>query len=148
MSSHDRYQQIVVPTDGSVAAQTAVDHAISIATVTGAAINAIYVIDERVTMAATEATRPELTETLRQEGEAAVGTVETEATKNDLTVSTHLKSGTPAKEIIDFADEVDADLIVMGNSGRTAREKLIQMGSVSERVADNAPIPVLVVPQE
>ena len=143
-----RYQRIVVPTDGSLAANTAVSHAVSIAVANDAEIHAVYVVDERVTMAATEKTRPELVKTLEAEGESAVGSAEEFASEHDISATTNIRSGTPAKEIIEFAEEIEADLIVMGNSGRTAREKLIRMGSVSERVADNAMIPVLVVPRE
>ena len=148
MSGHTRYDSILVPTDGSAAARTAVEHAISIAAANEADIQAVYVIDERVTMAATDQTRPELTDTLRTEGENALATVEDVAAAADVSTTTHIQSGTPAKEILDFADAANSDLIVMGNSGRTAREKLIRMGSVSERVADNATIPVLVVPYD
>jgi nucleotide-binding universal stress UspA family protein len=52
--------------------------------------------------------------------------------------------GTPAEEIVRFADARDADLIVMGTHGRTGLAHLV-MGSVAEHVVRAAPCPVLLV---
>jgi nucleotide-binding universal stress UspA family protein len=52
--------------------------------------------------------------------------------------------GTPADEIVRFADARDADLIVMGTHGRTGLAHLV-MGSVAEHVVRAAPCPVLLV---
>lgn len=51
--------------------------------------------------------------------------------------------GSPAEEIIEIADEWDADLIVVGSHGRSALERLI-LGSVSQRVVTEAPCSVRV----
>jgi nucleotide-binding universal stress UspA family protein len=46
--------------------------------------------------------------------------------------------------IVDFAKEINVDLIVMGTHGRGAVAHLL-MGSVAERVVRTAPCPVLTV---
>jgi nucleotide-binding universal stress UspA family protein len=53
-------------------------------------------------------------------------------------------SGSPAYAIVDYAQEFDIDLIVMGTHGRGALAHLM-MGSVAERVVRIAPCPVLTV---
>ena len=50
----------------------------------------------------------------------------------------------PAQEIVDYAKEIHADVIVAGTHGRTGVSRLI-MGSVAEHVVRTAPCPVLVV---
>ena len=50
----------------------------------------------------------------------------------------------PAIDIVDYAKEIHADLIVIGTHGRTGVSRLI-MGSVAEHVVRTAPCPVLVV---
>ena len=45
-------------------------------------------------------------------------------------------------EIITFAREINADLLVVGTHGRTGLSHLI-IGSVAERVVRKAPCPVL-----
>lgn len=50
-----------------------------------------------------------------------------------------------AEVILDYADEVGADLIVMGTHGRTGIERAM-LGSVTEKVVRRSPSPVLTVP--
>lgn len=59
-------------------------------------------------------------------------------------VSTQLRIGPIAGEIIDFADVANVDLIVMGTHGRTGLSHLL-MGSIAEKVARMAMCPVLTV---
>ena len=58
-------------------------------------------------------------------------------------VDTVVRSGSPADEIIRTADELDADLIVVGGRGKGAVGAIL-MGSVAYRVMHHAPCPVLV----
>ena len=55
-----------------------------------------------------------------------------------------LRIGTPAEEIVRYADGRDVDLIIMGTHGRTGVAHLL-MGSVAEQVVRTAPCPVLLV---
>ena len=55
-----------------------------------------------------------------------------------------LREGAPAHEIISYAEQVDADLIVMGARGHSAIGRLV-LGSVSDAVATQAKCSVLVV---
>lgn len=52
--------------------------------------------------------------------------------------------GNPADEILKFADEVGADLIAMGSHGLSGVLRLL-MGSVSQKVLNQAKCPVLIV---
>ncbi|MBX3472264.1 MAG: universal stress protein [Planctomycetes bacterium] len=52
--------------------------------------------------------------------------------------------GRPADVVVDHAQAVQADMIVMGSLGRTGLERLL-IGSVAERVVRMAPCPVLVL---
>ncbi len=58
--------------------------------------------------------------------------------------SLHVAVGSPFVEIVRYAREQEADLIVMGSHGRTGIEHLM-IGSVAERVVRKAPCSVLVV---
>jgi nucleotide-binding universal stress UspA family protein len=62
----------------------------------------------------------------------------------NLAVSTKLKEGRPADKIIETAKEENVDVIVMGSRGLGGIKQLF-LGSVSDRVADEAPCPVLIV---
>jgi len=56
----------------------------------------------------------------------------------------HVRVGHPAEQIVDFADEMNADLIVMGHRGRSPIARWL-VGSVARAVIDHANCPVLVV---
>ena len=55
-----------------------------------------------------------------------------------------LRFGSPAVMIVDFAEENDVDLIVMGTHGRTGMRRVV-MGSVAEAVVRKAKCPVLAI---
>lgn len=55
-----------------------------------------------------------------------------------------IRGVTPSEGIIHVADEVAADLIMMGSHGRTGLQKLM-LGSVAQNVLTQSPIPVLIV---
>ena len=55
-----------------------------------------------------------------------------------------VRVGTPAEEIVRYADFCDVDLIIMGTHGRSGIAHAL-MGSVAEQVVRIAPCPVLLV---
>ncbi len=62
-------------------------------------------------------------------------------------VSAYSRAGAPSEEIVRFANEKDADLIVMGTHGWTGVRHLI-LGSTAENVVRTANCPVLTVRSE
>jgi nucleotide-binding universal stress UspA family protein len=59
-------------------------------------------------------------------------------------VSTHARTGIPAREIVLLANEQAVDLIVMGTRGSSGLKHIL-LGSVTENVIKTAKTPVLVV---
>ena len=59
-------------------------------------------------------------------------------------VFVHVTHGDPAGEILALAEDVQADLILVGTHGRQGLKRLL-MGSVAEQVVRNATCPVLVM---
>lgn len=64
--------------------------------------------------------------------------------KPNLKISTLLKEGRPSDKIVETAKEGNFDFIVMGHRG-LGKVKEFFLGSVSDRVADEAHCPVLIV---
>ncbi|CAG9168097.1 TRAP-T-associated universal stress protein TeaD [Cupriavidus laharis] len=56
----------------------------------------------------------------------------------------HVRVGHPAEMIVEYADKVAAEVIVMGHRGRSPIERWL-VGSVARAVIDHANCPVLVV---
>jgi len=139
------YDRILVPTDGSPGVERAVEHAIGLAEVHGATIHAVYVVNT-----ATFATLPMETSwegvgsMLREDGEAALERVRARARQTDVPIETHIVEGSPSREVVRFAEECEADLVVMGTHGRGGIDRLL-LGSVAERVVRAASVPVTTV---
>ncbi len=64
------------------------------------------------------------------------------AEQKGVNVSTELKRGVPADEIVNYTD--DEDLIVMASHGRTGFNRFL-LGSVSEEVLKRAPCSVMII---
>ncbi|MEM9272549.1 MAG: universal stress protein [Cyanobacteria bacterium P01_F01_bin.143] len=65
--------------------------------------------------------------------------------QQDITVKTLEKTGIPSFTICDVADEINADLMIMGTKG-LGLPKDDNNQSVAHRAIDLAPCPVLIVP--
>ncbi|GAA0209415.1 universal stress protein [Halobaculum roseum] len=140
------YDDILVPTDGSPAADAAVEHAVTLADRFDATVHALYVVDATA-YSAIEAGTDVVAEALETEGEDAVGRIAAAADDADLPVIESVISGTAYRSILDYADEHGIDMIVMGTHGRRGLDRYL-LGSVTERVVRSANQPVLTVRHE
>ena len=137
------YDDILVPTDGSGGTDRAVEHALELAG-SDSTIHALSVVDQRVYLAAGGDQQDAVIQSLRDE---AIDAVEkcVEKCEGKCETTTAVREGVPHRIILEYADEHDVDVVVMGTHGRTGRDKLTSLGSVTERVVENAKRPVLVV---
>lgn len=146
------YEHILVPTDGSEAAEAAVEHAVDLAARYGATIHALYVVDIDATnySLGTEQVdrlrRGDLDEMpeVKAEADGATGSVADAASQRGVLVEEHIRAGEPARAIRKFVDENDIDLVVMGSHGRAGISRAV-LGSVAEKVLRRTHLPVLVV---
>jgi nucleotide-binding universal stress UspA family protein len=139
------YDAVLVPTDGSEPAATAIDHGLAIAEMTGARVHAVNIFDVGDVAVSPNYTPPsEVREHLESEGEAATDRIATQARERGLDAITEVRDGFPASDILDYADEHDIDLITMGTTGRTGLTRYL-LGSTTERIIRHAEIPVLAV---
>lgn len=67
-----------------------------------------------------------------------------EKVKPNLNVSTKLVTGRTAEKIVQTAKKGNFDIVVMGSRGLGGIKKFF-LGSASDRIADEAPCPVLIV---
>lgn len=76
--------------------------------------------------------------------EQHMATAKAELASHGVATTTHAVAGRPSGVILDVADEVDADLIVVGARGLGPVGRFVR-GSVSTRVAHHATCDVLIV---
>lgn len=137
------YTTILHPTDGSVASETAAEHAIALASANDATLRVLYVVD--VSALAADDYGTVLLDSLERSGSEAVEEIVARAEAAGVEAVPVIETGVPYREILDEIDDAGADLVVMGTHGRTGLDRLL-LGSVSARIVRTAPVPVLVVP--
>jgi nucleotide-binding universal stress UspA family protein len=139
------YDDIIVPTDGGEQMDAVIDAAVDIATQRGARIHALSVIDRGVFLTLEEGLTDAVDEELTANAERAVEAVTDAASAADLTNEGVVRRGRPGEEIIAYADEIGADLIVMGSRGADGHERRM-LGSVSQDVITETDCQTLVIP--
>ncbi len=82
---------------------------------------------------------------LRESGEARLRRFLDEQRPHGVPLSTAVRIGNPAEEIVTEAAEWGADLVVVGTHGRSGLPRLL-LGSVAEAVLRDAPCNTLVIP--
>ncbi len=136
--------RILLPTDGSEPAVAATEYAVILAKTFGAVVKAIYV---DTGLEALEYPEEVMDEDVYEGVHASVkGLViaKTMCERNGVECEVELIKGGVAKRIVATAQEWGADMIVVGDTGRTGLKR-IALGSVAETVVKGSPIPVVVV---
>lgn len=138
------YDSILVATDGSETAKTAVTHGVELARQFDAALYGITVVDDR-TAYDTGIVDPDEVEQHRRERAADwLEDLEAAAADADVAVETTIRTGVPHEEILEYAAEMDIDVIVVGARGRSSFKGAL-LGSTVDRVVRVADRTVLVV---
>ncbi|WP_096391738.1 universal stress protein [Halopenitus persicus] len=136
------YDSILIPTDGSDGSHSAVETGIRLADRFDADVHALFVLDERYVLdefdIPVEAAERDAEDALDRAGEIAATA--------DVAIEKHLRRGVPHEEILAAIDDYDVDLVVMGTHGRTGLDRIVHLGSVTERVIRAAPVQVTTVP--
>jgi nucleotide-binding universal stress UspA family protein len=127
-----RIQSIVYPTDFSSYSNKAYFHAVGLAEQYGAALTVVFVYNAAVD------------EHHRGKDFWAKQLADIRPRNPKIPVKHAVLEGDPAGEIVKYATEQKADVIVIGTHGRTGVDRLV-LGSVAERVMREAPCSVLVV---
>jgi nucleotide-binding universal stress UspA family protein len=144
------FASILVGTDGSDTATTAVRYAIDLARELGARLMIVSAY-EPVSAHRLQSEKLEVPEDLqwminpREDVLAMLGEAEQDARGASVSdVETFARQGDAADAILDVAEEQRADLIVVGNRGMTGAKRFL-LGSVPNKISHHAPCSVLIV---
>ena len=143
------FRSIVVGMDGSDTARKAVDAAVELARVSGASLELVSAYEplpsQRLRREARQVPadmqwmvnpREDVDATLSDAAESAAGA--------GVRTRTHAREGDPGDAILDVAEELRSDLIVVGNKGMTGAKRFL-LGSVPNKVSHHAPCSVLII---
>ncbi|WP_335999114.1 universal stress protein [Halorientalis halophila] len=137
------YDDMLVPTDGGEGFDAVVDRAIDTAPAEGATVHVLYVVDDRAFLTLDDGMKADVLEDLRAEGTEAVESVAERLEAAGLEAVTAIRRGTPAEEIVAYADEEGIDVVTMGTQGQDYTQNIL--GSTAEKVVADASVPVLTV---
>ena len=143
MADQVKYSKILVPTDGSNSAFLAGKHAVYLAKGLGAGVMALNVVDSDLAFTGGLHYAAEVSQ-LEKSGIEATSRIKTLCEEAGVPAQEIMAKGSPAPAILEIARDRQADLIVMGTVGMSGIERAL-LGSVSDKVARQAPCPVLLV---
>jgi universal stress protein A len=142
--------QILVATDFSEPSEAALAYGRELARSFGASLTLVHVVDDTMALAYGIDGGVLLTDPAMQKEFEAAALEQANALLSDedrvqlKATARVLTSNAPALALVAYAREANTDLIVMGTRGRGGVAHLL-MGSVSEKVVQTAPCPVLTV---
>lgn len=142
------YDNILIPYDGTDESRKGARHGVELASAVGATVHALYVIDlpgaPRTVYVRDD--EEEMRKEYEEFGEEVTSEIHEMATERGVRCEKVLKSGSIHKEIVDYADENDMDLIVMGSAYRGTLGAVF--GGSAERVVRASQVPVTTVRQQ
>ncbi|OXC72181.1 universal stress protein [Caballeronia sordidicola] len=146
------FKHILVPTDGSVFSEAAIQMAVALAAVHQAKVTGLHVLPEFHILAygaeTLTDTEEQFTHHAQQHAEAYLAVLGQAAAQADVEFDTVAVTDTrPYEAILGAAAKRNCDLIVMASHGRGGMGALI-LGSETQKVLVHSQIPVLVVRQK
>ena len=143
------YKHLLVPVDESPMSYAAAEQALSLAKDLNCPVTIMSVIavDPFVGVDFYKVA-PAITDYFMQSEQNAqnrLAEIQQSFSREGISVDTKIIRGVAASEgIVQIANEIGADLIIMGSHGRTGVKKMM-LGSVAQNVLTQSPVPVLIV---
>jgi nucleotide-binding universal stress UspA family protein len=132
------FTTVVVPLDGSQEATAALPTARAIAVPVGARMSLVRVVRRPAGSFASHA------DEMREAATYLDGIVHKKLHSAELSISTHVRSGEIAAEILNQVHDVGPDVIVMATRGRGGVRRAV-LGSVASELVAESPVPVILL---
>jgi nucleotide-binding universal stress UspA family protein len=133
------FEVVLAATDGSDAADAAVEHAARLAVAHGAALHVLAVAEP----SGLDVGGTDVSDDVRAECESIVADGAAVASEAGVETTVEaVESGTPHRVVREYADEHDADVVAIGAHGRRGFEDRL-LGGTTEKVLRTVSLPVL-----
>ncbi|WP_096389824.1 universal stress protein [Halopenitus persicus] len=137
------YETILIPYDGSDEARRGAEHGIELAAALGASVHALYVVDLPGAPRTVYIRDDE--EQIREEyhgyGEQVTEELCGMASEHGVECTAAVRTGSPAEEIVDYAEENGLDAIVLGSAYQGKFRAIL--GGTSDKVVRTSSVPVI-----
>lgn len=145
------FQKIVIPLDGSFRAEQALPVAARVARATGGSLLLVQVVNTPIDYSGGLAPVPMMTtEIVEAELKGAADYLTAVAARRNLAgiaISTEVRYGIPAQQLMEAAQRRGSDLIVLCSHGRTGFARWA-LGSVAHTLVHQSTVPLLVLRQQ
>lgn len=137
---------ILVPTDFSLPAETALDRALDLAAKLDAKVFVLHAYELPVVGFPDGVLLPsaEIASRIVTWAQTELDKSMAKRKESSVTITPLLRQGDPRELVLSVAEEVHADLIVMGTHGRRGLARAL-IGSTTESLVRTSPIPVMTV---
>jgi nucleotide-binding universal stress UspA family protein len=132
---------VLLATDGSEHARRAAERAVDLAAAREATLHVLCVVDRRVVDEPGLSSAETVTIAVEDRGHDCVAEVSRTADRAGVAVEGVHRHGVPHEVVLEYADEVDAETIVLGEHGDHAEH----LGGVGRRIVEGTDREVLVV---
>lgn len=146
------YNKILLTSDGSKNSEFAIKHALQIAADEGAEVVLLHVVDSKsLTSIPEEAIEKgeipfdKYSAEVLNNFESVIKSLKKDSPENQVQIRKLSIEGKPCDVILKVCENENIDMIVMSNSGKNKVDRFL-LGSVTERIIREAPVPVLVIP--
>jgi len=137
-------QKLIVADDGSTFAQKAIDKAVELAKKEESKIICVNVIEDFCPIGLTEIDCNVVRELQIKEAKTVISAASEKFKKAGVNATEVIETGNPAEMIIEVAKREGADMIIAASHGKHGAKKFA-FGSVTARLIERSPIPVLVM---
>ena len=146
------FDVIVVGTDGSETATAAVSKAIEVAAASDATLHIVHAhrlvsaaqLGQAATVGAPMFDLTAVNRGIEEDSRQVCAHAATQAEAAGVKYETHQRPGDAADALIEVAEDVGADLVVVGNRGMTGVRRFV-LGSVPNKVSHHCPCSLLIV---
>ncbi len=141
--SGPQIDRVLAPVDLSDQSKPVLHHAVALADSYAAPLDLLHVVEEASypNVYGLDAINNSSLPSVQDRAREALETLAADIDLRTDPVNVHVLAGNPARDIVEFADDNAADLVVMATHGRTGLERFL-IGSVAEKVVRRAPCPV------
>jgi nucleotide-binding universal stress UspA family protein len=144
------FKKIMIATDGSEPSYMAARLGIDLASIHGAQVVAVYVVDVNRLIQLPGYTgipgmKDKLLGLMIEEGQYVTQDVDQMAQRAGLPCSKVVLRGHPSDELLRYSQEAKVDLLVMGSVGKSGLNRFL-LGSVAEKVVQHSKVPIILVP--
>ena len=142
--SNVEFERIIVPVDFSEHAWLATAHAKELAQLFNATVHLVHAMEVLPPVGFADFPPVIPDEGMQADAQKALEDLYGESGGPAGRVEYHVEMGHPSIEVLSAAKKLDADLMVISTHGRTGLKRML-MGSVAEKMVQQAPCPVFVV---